>query len=185
MAKSKFYQQIKSATIEREVEDVYNKGINLYFPNVDITHPFECDGFLDTKLDTETEKHKILKLIIEYKLDEMLRDKIARAKVLIQVIYYLKRFEQNGMILPNVCMVGDINECFVLHTNELLKYLDEDCEWTIAPSEAYKFNADVIAKIANDEVINPYIYEINNTFSFQEVANKIKDLAENVQRYVR
>ena len=65
-------------------------------------------------------------MLIEYKPDEILKNKVSRAKVLIQVIFYLKRFEQNGMVLPNVCMVGDINECFVMHTNELLKYLDED-----------------------------------------------------------
>ena len=36
---SKFFEQIKSAVIEREVEDVYNKGISLYFTDK-ITHPF-------------------------------------------------------------------------------------------------------------------------------------------------
>lgn len=29
---SKFYNEINGAVIERQVEDVYNKGINLYFP---------------------------------------------------------------------------------------------------------------------------------------------------------
>ena len=63
MSKSKFFEEIKSAVVERECEAVYNKGINLYFPNTNITHPFACDGFLDTK----TEAGKLLKLIIEYK----------------------------------------------------------------------------------------------------------------------
>ena len=181
MAKSKFYEQIKSSIIEREVEDVYNQGINLYFQDSIITHPFACDGFIDTKSDNG----KILKLIIEYKLDELLKNKVARAKVLIQVVYYLKRFENNGLILPNVCMVGDKNECFVMHTNELLKYLDENVDWTIAPSNAYVNNGELVSKIANDDAINPFIFDINENFSFKEVANKIKDLADNVQRYVR
>ena len=47
MSKSKFYDGIKDAVIERTVEDVYNKGINLYFPS-GITYPFACDGFVDT-----------------------------------------------------------------------------------------------------------------------------------------
>lgn len=181
MAKSRFFEQIKNSVIEREVEDVYNKGINLYFPNTDITHPFACDGLIETR----TENHKILKLIIEYKLDEMLTDKVARAKVLIQVIYYLKKFEQNGLILPNVCMVGDIDECFVMHTNELLKYLDEDVNWNVAPSNAHFASHELVAKIAMDENINPFIYEVNEYFSFKDVAERITDLAENVQRYVR
>src|SRR5574343_1785810 len=131
---SKFYEEIKNALIEREVEDVYNKGINLYFPDVAITHPFACDGLIDTK----TSNNKILKLIIEYKLNELLSSKSGRAKILIQVIFYLKQFEINDMLLLNVCMVGDKNECFVIHTNSLLKYLDEeDVNWGIAASSAY------------------------------------------------
>ena len=181
MAKSKFYEEIKNALIEREVEDVYNKGINLYFPNVAITHPFACDGLVETT----TENHKILKLIIEYKLDEMMKSSVSRAKVLVQVVYYLKRFEENGLILPNVCMVGDVNECFVLHTNPLLSYLDENLDWTIAPSEAHKYNPDLVMKIANNEEINPFVFDINDKFSFKEVADKIANLADNIHRFVR
>ena len=141
---SKFYEEIKGSLVEREVESVYNKGINLYFPNSQITHPFACDGFLDTK----TNNGKILKLIIEYKLNEILNSKIGRAKVLIQVLFYMKQFELNGLILPNVCMVGDIDECFVIHTNSLLKYLDEDVDWSIAPSSAHIVYPDFVLKIA-------------------------------------
>ena len=181
MAKSKFYEQIKSSMIEREVEDVYNKGINLYFPEIAITHPFACDGFIDTA----TETHKILKLIIEYKLDEMLKNKVARAKVLVQVLYYIKKFEQNGMVLPNVCMVGDKNECFVMHTNPLLQYLDEEIDWNIAPSNAHNFNPELVSKIAENEEINPFVFDIDDSFSFKNVAEKIVNLAENIKRYVR
>lgn len=178
---SKFFEQIKTSVIEREVEDVYNKGINLYFPGVNITHEFACDGLINTK----TEKGKLLKMLIEYKLDEILKNKVSRAKVLIQVIFYLKRFEQNGMVLPNVCMVGDINECFVMHTNELLKYLDEDVNWKIAPSNAHEKCPDLVLKIANDEHINPFVFNIDNNFSFKDVVEKIHALADNIQRFVR
>lgn len=175
-----FYDTIKNAVIERQVEDVYNEGINLYFPTK-IEYPFVCDGFVDTKL----ESGKILKLIIEYKFNEMLNNPIARAKVLIQVIYYLKKFEQNGLILPNVCMVGDKDECFVMHTNELLKYLDEDVDWETSPSNAAIKNPEFVLKISKDENINPFVFVIDKNFNFEDVANKIKDLAENVKRYVR
>ena len=180
MSKSKFYDGIKDAVIERTVEDVYNKGINLYFPS-GITYPFACDGFVDTK----TDNGKVLKLIIEYKFNEVMTNNVARAKVLIQVIYYIKRFEQNGFVLPNVCMVGDKDECFVMHTNELLKYLDENIDWSIAPSNAAAANPDLVLKISQDENINPFIFHVDEHFSFKEVANKIKDLADNIQRYVR
>lgn len=179
MSISKFYTQIKSAVIEREVEDVYNKGISLYFTS-DIKHPFACDGLIETK----TENNKILKLIIEYKLDETLTSKVTRAKIIAQVLFYLKRFENDGMILPNVCLIGDINECFCFHTNDILSYLDEDVDWSLAPSSAGNCT-NLVMKIAEDENINPYIFDIDENFSFKDVAEKIKSLADNVQRYVR
>ena len=176
---SKFYNQIKSAVIEREVEDVYNKGISLYFTS-DIKHPFACDGLIETK----TDNNKMLKLIIEYKFDEEMTSKVTRSKIIAQVLFYLKRFENDGMILPNVCLIGDINECFCFHTNDILSYLDEDVDWTLAPSSAGNCT-DLVLKIANDENINPYIFDIDENFSFKEVAEKIKSLADSVQRYVR
>ena len=182
MSKSKFFEKIKEAKIERTVEDVYNEGINLYFPTDKIIeYPFSCDGFVDTK----TDNGKVLKLIIEYKFNEIMSNRVARAKVLVQVVYYIKRFEQNGMILPNVCMVGDKDECFVMHTNELLKYLDESVDWSISPSNAAASNPDLVLKMSQDTNINPFIFEVNEDFSFKSVADKIKDLADNIQRYVR
>lgn len=180
MAKSKFYEQIKSATEERQVEDVYNKGIKTYFSDAEITYPFKCDGFVDTK-----DGNKILRLIIEYKYDEDLTSKTGRAKVLIQVVHYLKKFEENGEILPNVCLVGDVNECFVLHTNPLLKYLDSDCDWSIAPSKAYGADVDTMLAIAEDDEINPFVFCVDENFSFKAVADKIRDLIHDINRYVR
>lgn len=180
MSKSKFYDLIKNATIEKDVENVYTQGINMYFPNVQVEHPFACDGFIDTK----NNKGKILKLIIEYKFEEDFSSKTVRAKVITQVLYYMKRFEQNGLILPNVVMVGDANECFVFHTNGIISYLDEDLDWSIAPSKAHEHNADLIYKLASDENINPFIFVIDENFSFKSVIDKIYDLSNNIQRYV-
>lgn len=181
MATSKFYQEIKEAQIERQVEDVYNKGLLMYFPNTTIAYPWNCDGMIVTKTDSG----KLCKLIIEYKLDELLVSKTGRAKVLIQVLFYLKRFEQAGEIIPNVCMIADKNECFVIQTNELLKYMDEDVDWSVSPSAAHAKFPDLVLKIAENENINPFVFRVNENFSFKAVADKIKDLADNITRYVR
>lgn len=180
MSKSKFYDKIVVAKEEREVEDVYNEGISLYFLKEDggtITHPYKCDGMVDYK--------NFLRLIIEYKFNEELHNPISRAKVLIQVVYYLKQFELNGDRLPNVVMVGDKDEVFVMHTNPLLKYLDEETNWNIAPSNAHEKNPTLLLKISKDTEINPYVYDINETFSFKEVAEKIVEIATNIVRKVR
>lgn len=180
MSGSKFYEEIKYAKVEREVEAVYNKGIELYYTkgtNLQIQHPHACDGCL--------EKDLFLKLLIEYKYDEELQNDVSRAKVLVQVLYYLKRFEENGERLPNVIMVGDINEVFVIHSNDLIDYLDENVDWSIAPSEAHLHNPDLVMKIAKDENINPFVFVVDNKFSFKYVTEKINDLAQNVKRRVR
>ena len=68
MSKSKFFDKIKHAKEEREVENVYNEGISLYFLKEDdcvITHPYKCDGLVDWGL--------FLRLIIEYKFNEELK----------------------------------------------------------------------------------------------------------------
>lgn len=173
---------MKVCTIEREVEDVYNQGLSFYFSNADITHPFACDGVINTKLKPS---NKILKLIIEYKFNNDMQQKAIIAKILVQVIFYLKKFEQSGLELPNVIMVGDKNECFVLHSNDLLKYLDYDIDWSVAPSEAYKAFPDMVLDLTNDESINPFIFWIDENFDFKVVIEKIYDLCENVKRYVR
>ena len=87
---SKFYDKIKNATIERQVEDVYNYGISFYFKEEDgsplkFTYPYACDGFVQTRL----ESGKLLKLLMEYKLDFDFTNKVARAKVIIQALFYI------------------------------------------------------------------------------------------------
>ncbi len=180
MARSKFYELIKNAKIEKDVEHVYTQGISLYFPGVDIEHTFACDALVDTK----NRQGKLLKLIIEYKFDEDFQSKAMRAKVIAQVLFYMKRFELNGMILPNVAMVGDINECFVFHTNDIIPYLDEDIDWSTAPSQAHINNPELVMKLAQDENINPFVFVVDENFSFKDVADKIYDLSANIQRYV-
>ena len=175
------FDRMKSCKIEREVEDIYNEGIAFYFSGVDIKHPYECDGFLSTNIG----RGNVLKMIIEYKYNEDMKQKSAIAKVLVQVVFYLKRFEDAGMELPNVVMVGDINECFVMHSNDLLKYLDWDVNWKIAPSEAYKKCPEMVLGIVEDESINPYVFWIDESFDFKAVIEKIHNLCENVKRYVR
>lgn len=181
MAVSKFYELIKGATLEKDVEHVYTTGINLYFANVVVEHPFACDGLIDTKTDSG----KFLKLIIEYKIDEQFTSKIVRAKVITQILFYIKQFELNGYQLPNICMVGDKNECFVFHSNCILSYLDfGGIDWGVAPSKAHTIYPQLVQAISEDENINPFIFDITDEFSFQIVVDKIKDLANAVQRYV-
>lgn len=171
------FGKLQLATIEREVEDAWNGGISLFFADSPIEHPFACDGFIQDGL--------LLRLIIEYKYDEKLSVFAARARVLVQVLFYLKRFEEGGLPLPNVIMVADKNECFVIHTNHIQDYLDEKIDWSTAPSAAADANPKLVAKIAANEDINPFIFTVGPNFDLKPVINRIRDLAVNVKRYVR
>ena len=182
MSKSKFYDKICVAREEREVDAVYTQGLNTYFKNVPITHPYKCDSYLETT----TASGKSLHLLVEYKYDENFASQVGVAKVLVQVVFYLKQFELDGKQLPNVVLVGDINECFVPQTNVLQSYLDTpDINWADAPSEAWKNYPQLTSAIANDTQITPFVYHINEDFSFKYVAERIVDQADNVQRFVR
>lgn len=177
--KINLFESLKQTKIEREVEDFYNSALAVYFPNNIITHPYACDGLLEASIDD-----KLFKLIIEYKYDEDFKSKTARAKVILQAIFYIKQFEINGQIIPNVCLIGDKNECFVFHTNNIIKYLDEDVNWKVAPSGAAAKYPELVLKLANDADINPFVFEVNKDFDFELVANKIKELALNVKRFI-
>lgn len=182
MAKKSFYELIRTAKEEREVDDVYTKGLNTYFIDVPITHPFKCDSYLETK----TEKGKNLWLLVEYKYDENFKTQTGVCKVLVQVLFYIKRFEDTGKPLPNVVLVGDKDECFVLQTNILLPYLDsEDVDWNIAPSDAPSQCTQLLLRLVNDESIKPFVHEIDNRFSFKTIHESIINAADNVQRLVR
>ena len=105
-----------------------------------------------------------MKVIFEYKYDLDFKRKIDVAGVLVQVVYYLKKFENSGQPLPNICFVGDKNECFVLHTDVLNKYLDEEGDWSKAPSGAKVTNSALMNKIAADSEINPFVFVIDENF---------------------
>lgn len=185
MSKSKFFDKISNSAIGRQVEDCYNEGISFYFKEEDgsplkITYPYKCDGLIETK----TPNGKFLKMLMEYKFDLDFTSRVIRAKVITQALFYIKRFEIDGSKLPNVILVGDINECFVFHSNDIIKYLDKDLDWSIAPSNAAEKNPDLVLEIAEDDNLNPFVFVIDENFSFKTVINKICELADNVQRFV-
>lgn len=181
MARSRFFNEIHNSVIERQVEDVYNKGLGIYFKESPISYPYACDGYMECKTDND----KDLRLLIEYKFDKNFENHLDRAKVILQSIFYIKQFEMNGKELPNVILIADKNECFVLHTNLIIKYLDYDLDWSVAPSNAHDKHIDTCIEISQDEnLCNLFVYSVDENFSFKDVADKIKDLADNVKRYV-
>jgi hypothetical protein len=126
-------------------------------------------------------------LIIETKLNETFSSALMRARVLAQVVYYLKKIENLGYELPNIILVGDKDECFVLHYNYLIKYLDKEYDWSIAPSKAGKDNIALVQELTNDSKLQTecYVYMIDKYFDMKEVVSKIIQLVRGVKTQVR
>lgn len=169
-------QTITQLTLSKDEMDVnssYRQFISTKIPDMVFTSPFKCDGY------GVSQKYGI-KLLCEFKKDVDLRDKSNQVDVLIQAIYYVKKFELNGLMLPNVLLLADKNEWFLIHTNTIFEYLSLDINWELAASKAHMI-FPLKEKLMQDEKIAPFIFSINE---LDIVVEKIIDLAKNVTRLI-
>ncbi|MBW6411015.1 hypothetical protein [Clostridium weizhouense] len=177
--KKLFYNQIKDSTEERDVELVYKNNIKAHFKNSIITYPFQCDGYLEENLMYD-DIRKVLRLIMEFKYGLDFNIPINRAKVLVQVIFYLKQFtlrkNREYMDMPNVILAGDKTTCFVISSSDVECYLERNLDWSIAPSDAPTKYKDLTIEISNNKYINPIIFNINKSLKFEHVVRDIKRL---------
>lgn len=150
---------------EKDVENIYREEF-VKTGKFQITSPYSVDGLLEAKN---------IRSLLEFKYDDALKTKLSQCNILIQCLYYLKKFEVNGDKLPTTIFVGDINECFAIHTNSIVKYLSSEIDWKIAPSEAHKKNPELIQAMVNDVNILPFVYNVDDNFHIKEVIEKIKE----------
>lgn len=170
------YNLLQECKVESDVEEKYKRVISRYFPDAKISSPYYTDGLLENGL----------KMLMEFKYNFDLTKRLQLVDLLIQLIYYLKDFENHGDELPTIIFGGDFDECFCLHSNDLIPYLNEDIDWSIAPSIAPSKNPVLAKKLYNDQNIKPYIFSINNNrFDFQFVVDQIKQLHEGTVQKLR
>ena len=185
---TKLFESIGNTTVEREVEETYNRAFRQFFPGIEISHPCMCDGYFEAMTEKRRQTNSTsnnIRLLMEYKYDTDMSSNYDRSKVIIQTIFYLKRFENEGRILPNIIFIGDKNECFILHVNDVLKYLSEDVDWTTAPSGAASAYPDFVLKISSDEAITPFVFDVDSDFDFTIIFDKIVNLTDNIVKKVR
>jgi hypothetical protein len=168
-------KKLSKSLNEKDVENIYRGELSKMEDAV-ITSPFGVDGLLESKN---------VRSLLEFKYDEHLKNKLSQCNVLIQCLYYLKKFEDTGTKMPTTIFVGDINECFAIHTNSIIKYLSSEIDWKVAPSEAHKKNPELIKAMVGDDNILPFVYDIDDNFNIKSTIEKLKDLSANVVRKVR
>jgi hypothetical protein len=164
-------KRLETARNEKDVENIYREELNTHTEGAQITSPYGIDGLLEAKN---------IRSLLEFKYDEQLKNKLCQCGLLIQCLYYLKKFELSGQKFPSTIFVGDIDECFAIHTNSIIKYLSYEIDWKIAPSEAPKKNPVLIQAMVNDIDILPFVFDVDDDFHIKDAIEKIKDLSDNV-----
>jgi len=171
---------LASAQNEKDVEGAYRSQI-ASVKHGKLASPYRCDG-LFTLLSSN------VRMLMEFKHNCNLKNSLHQAQVLVQCLFYLKAFEKAGDTLPTTILVGDINECFVIHTNDVIKYLSlENIDWSVAPSEAYGKFPELVMAINSDEEIHPLVFDVNEPgFDFTEsVIERVKSLTSQVNHRIR
>lgn len=172
---------LSKAVVEKDVENAYRGEIQSLLKTASIESPFQCDGHL-TFYEGEACK---LDVLMEFKFLENLKDKLTRINILIQALYYLKKFELSGYKLPVIVLVGDKNECFLVHVNDLLKYLSWGLDWTLPPSVAHKHNEDLLRAMLDDKDLSTFVYDVDDKFDMRQVIGKMLEMSSGEVRKIR
>lgn len=175
--KKEFMKALAAAVVEKDVENAYRKIFEKNYGG-QFTSPFGCDGFLSPAEDTFLKNDKkALRLLLEAKWQKNFGDG-DRIKLIAQAIYYLKRFEKAGEMLPNVIVGGDENEMFTIYAPKIYNYLNENYDWSIAPSSAHE-NEELLRKLEDDDNIRDiFVYYIDDKFDISSVFDDINALCE-------
>ena len=165
---------------ESLVQTEYHVSFGEYF-KTPVTRIAKGDGYMPVP------NSKVC-LLIECKFDKDLDNKVERAKVLAQVVAYIKRILEDTAIerKPNVIFVGDVNECFALHVNFINKFIGmENVDWSIAPSKIADKCPELVEAIANDNILNENIYVSNpQVDDFKDMCETINAIANNNVRLI-
>jgi len=174
-----FLKSLKNAKDEADVEQAYKRIFHKRYidgiQNATMNRPYGSDGYLRSG-----EIVLVLRMLMEFKKGSLLTDISNRARIIAQIVYYLKKFEQDGQELPNVIFSGDEDEMFIVYAPVLFEYLKEDYDWNIAPSDAPYKNLELLEKLNNDPNLSSFVFNINTPkFNITEVLDAIDSLVLN------
>lgn len=164
---------LDSVVNEMDVQDRYRVAFRNAFKDIIFESKFRTDGL------AYSEKNK-LRMIIEQKHGYNFTSIVERAKVVAQVIRYVKTIhDQDPKIMPKVAVIGDENECFVLPVKDIINYISvKEYNWSLSPSSMHQDKV-LVDDLTDDNVIKQlYIYKPQNEFG--EIVNKIKDINKGV-----
>lgn len=126
-------------------------------------------------------------MLIEFKYDVDQQSPAARARVIAQVIAYYERILSGKKVArtPDIIVVADVNECFVVHVNYINKFVSL-LDKKLAPSDQCK-NAALVGALTCDKELNDntVVYHVNDPdFDPDKIFNYMESLAKGVVRIV-
>ena len=170
-------KSLKTAVVEKDVENAYREAIHKGRPDAAITSPHNTDGYAQWGVGSAS-----VRLLLEAKYDLDFKSRVPVCNTLGQCLIYIKKFEASGEPLPNVILVGDKNECFVLSTAAVKGFLALPIDWTVAASTG---DPALTRALVDGMNILPYVYDVDDKFRFKDVLAKVETLAAGEQHAVK
>jgi len=136
---------------EEEVLDRYVLMFNTRLSDCEIRR---IDGL---KIDRYLEYRDLMRIPIEFKHNNTLRQRDQQCKVLIQLLYYVKQMKQ----LPTAVIGADKTAAFIVMIEPLMRYLNfTNINWSLAPSNAGsdESNKELVQEMVNDSELDIYTF---------------------------
>ena len=164
---------LDSVVNEMDVQDRYRVAFRKVFKDIIFESKYRTDGLAYSM------KNK-LRMILEQKHDYDFNSLVERAKVVAQVIRYIKTIhDEDPTVMPKVAVIGDENECFVLPVKDIINYISvKEYQWSLSPSSMHQDKVLLNDLIEDDIVKHLYIYKPQN--EFKEIIDKIRQINKGI-----
>ena len=170
---------LSTSRVEKDVENAYRAEVAARRDDAEWSSPHGTDGVAEWSAGTPPRN---VRLLLEAKYDLDFKQRGHVCSVLGQLILYLKRFESAGGAMPNVLLVGDRNECFVLATDAVRGFLGLPIDWSVAPSAG---SPELTRALVSGFNLLPYVYDVNGDLDFGDVLAQVETLAAGNEHRVR
>ena len=154
-----FEDSLRSALVEKDVENAYRAMLADAYPDGVITSPCRVDGYLRFTLGDRARR-----VLLEIKRDQNLSQKKAQMKIIGQCLLYMKAFRAEGIELPTHLLIGDKDQFIVVDARRLIGYLRmESVDWAVAPSKGSQSLVDAL--MLDQDALPVYIPTRSNIVS--------------------
>lgn len=193
-----FAEKLASATNEdKQVNPIYVNAISANLPKLgggmDADNPsynLYTDGVFDCYYLKDNGDKEWFLLQLECKLDVDLSISTEFAKVLIQVLYYIKQFERANWSIPKVVVLGTKKNCMVLPTEHLYTNYIKNQGYATEDEHGRKISASTAP---NHHLYQPLLNRIASDVSLQtktriigvEDKNSVKELCIDILKVAK